>query len=72
MGCKYCSSGLGLLCNGPDGLDDLEAACDCECHDLDDMPEIAFDDGVEELDIVFPDDDDWRYVVNDETMPGMY
>lgn len=32
MGCKYCTSGLGELCEGPLGLDDLEVHCDCECH----------------------------------------
>ena len=32
MGCKYCTSGLGEACQGPPGLDDLEVACDCECH----------------------------------------
>jgi len=32
MGCKYCASGLGEACQGPLGLDDLEVACDCECH----------------------------------------
>ena len=32
MGCKYCTSGLGRMCQGPNGIDDLEAACTCECH----------------------------------------
>lgn len=32
LGCRYCTSGLGVYCNGPLGLDDLEVACDCECH----------------------------------------
>jgi hypothetical protein len=29
MGCRWCSSGLGLNCQGPLGFDDLEVACDC-------------------------------------------
>lgn len=33
MGCKYCTSGLGENCEGPLGLDDLEVACDCSCHE---------------------------------------
>lgn len=33
MGCKYCSSGLGYNCQGPLGLDDLEVACNCSCHE---------------------------------------
>ena len=32
MGCKWCSSGLGEDCDGPLGLDDLEASCNCPCH----------------------------------------
>jgi len=32
MGCKYCTSGLGDMCDGPMGLDDLEVGCDCSCH----------------------------------------
>lgn len=32
MGCSRCPSGLGLNCDGPLGLDDLEVGCDCECH----------------------------------------
>jgi len=36
MGCKYCSSGLGELCHGPLGLDDLEVSCDCSCHECPD------------------------------------
>ena len=32
MGCKYCTSGLARMCQGPNGIDDLEAACTCECH----------------------------------------
>ena len=33
MGCEYCTTGLGRACEGPLGLDDLEVACDCSCHD---------------------------------------
>lgn len=33
MGCKWCTSGLGRRCHGPLGLDDLEAGCDCTCHE---------------------------------------
>ncbi len=36
MGCKYCSSGLGLSCAGPLGMDDIEVACHCECHECPD------------------------------------
>jgi len=36
MGCKGCSSGLGEDCDGPLGLDDLEASCNCPCHDCPD------------------------------------
>jgi len=36
MGCEYCSSGLGENCEGPLGLDDVEVACDCSCHDCPD------------------------------------
>lgn len=32
MGCKWCTSGLGRLCEGPLGLDDIEVGCDCDCH----------------------------------------
>ena len=32
MGCKDCTSGLGVNCQGPLGLDDLEVGCDCDCH----------------------------------------
>jgi hypothetical protein len=32
MGCRYCRSGLGEACQGPLGLDDVEVACDCDCH----------------------------------------
>ena len=32
MGCKFCPSGLGNDCEGPLGLDDIEASCDCDCH----------------------------------------
>ncbi len=32
MGCRWCSSGLGELCQGPLGLDDVEVGCDCDCH----------------------------------------
>ncbi len=53
MGCRYCTSGLGLLCNGPNGLDDLEAACTCECHaenqHIDDQDAVDFE-------IICPDD----------------
>lgn len=48
MGCKHCTSGLGKACQGPDGLDDLEAACTCECHfenqDLFVDEEVEFED----------------------------
>ena len=30
MGCKWCT--LGRACEGPNGLDDLEVACNCQCH----------------------------------------
>jgi len=33
MGCEYCISGLGENCEGPLGLDDIEASCDCPCHE---------------------------------------
>lgn len=33
MGCKYCSSGLGVSCEGPLGLDDVEVGCSCSCHE---------------------------------------
>lgn len=36
MGCRYCSSGLGEACQGPLGLDDLEVACNCPCHECPD------------------------------------
>lgn len=32
MGCQYCTSGLGVNCQGPLGLDDIEVGCDCDCH----------------------------------------
>jgi len=32
MGCKWCSSGTGVACDGPLSCDDLEAGCDCDCH----------------------------------------
>ena len=32
MGCKYCRSGLGENCHGPQGMDDLEVDCDCDRH----------------------------------------
>lgn len=32
MGCKWCTSGLGRTCQGPNGIDDLECGCDCDCH----------------------------------------
>lgn len=32
MGCQYCTSGLGSACQGPDGIDALEASCACACH----------------------------------------
>lgn len=32
MGCEYCSSGLGKKCDGPEGLDDIECGCNCDCH----------------------------------------
>jgi len=32
MGCEYCRSGLGEMCQGPLGIDDLEVDCDCDCH----------------------------------------
>jgi hypothetical protein len=35
MGCKYCSSGMGELCEGPDSMDDIEAGCTCDCHNND-------------------------------------
>lgn len=35
MGCRHCTSGLGLNCEGPLGLDDLEVGCDCDCHRCD-------------------------------------
>ena len=34
MGCKWCV--LGVNCDGSLGMDDLEAACDCSCHDCPD------------------------------------
>jgi hypothetical protein len=38
MGCPYCV--LGYACQGENGMDDLEANCPCECHDLErDMDE---------------------------------
>jgi len=33
MGCRFCTSGLEELCEGPLGLDDLEVACTCSCHE---------------------------------------
>jgi len=33
MGCRWCGSGLGEDCEGPLGLDDLEVACTCSCHE---------------------------------------
>ena len=35
MGCEFCTSGLGVSCDGPLGFDDLEVGCDCDCHRCD-------------------------------------
>lgn len=52
MGCTYCTSGLGKACQGPNGLDDLEAACTCECH-AENLIEF------EDEESLFPEDEDW-------------
>lgn len=67
MGCKWCTSGLGRRCEGPNGIDDLEVGCDCMCHQCDDCGSAhcenvggsyPCDDGREDYDEGFDDFDD--------------
>jgi hypothetical protein len=61
MGCKYCTSGLGLVCEGPNGLDDLEAACTCECH----LENRCIDEYREEEENEW-EDEDWQGYASEE------
>lgn len=36
MGCKYCPTGTGEACDGPESIDDIERCCDCPCHAIED------------------------------------
>ena len=70
MGCKWCTSGLGRKCHGPNGIDDLECGCECDCHKCPDCgsaycinvggeDECDCDDGDMSMDERYTDDDDW-------------